>query len=53
MGVENFGDILHIIILALIIAWLFYHQWLITKLMDRFSSKEAEKPCNRKDIDFQ
>lgn len=66
MNVQNFGDILHIIILTLILVWLFYHQWLLTKVMDllrqmadklpgtgKTCTKEEDMNNNRKDSDFQ
>ncbi len=62
MGVQNVGDILHVIILALILVWLFYHQWVITNILDLMrkivekmpdNSKESDKYGNRKDSDFK
>lgn len=62
MGVENFGDILHIIILTLILVWLFYNHRRISLLEDQMrriadshpgSQKTADKQNNRQDRDFQ
>lgn len=66
MDAQNIGDILHLIIIALILIWLFYHQWLFTKMwemmrqiMERMpankknDTKDADKSNNRQDSDFQ
>lgn len=66
MDVQNIGDILHVIILTLILVWLFYHQWLFTKMwemmrqmMERMpankknDTKDADRNNNRQDSDFQ
>lgn len=62
MGAQNIGDILHVIILTLILVWLFYHQWLLTKLWDLLrqiaermpdNKKEGDKYSNRQDSDFK
>lgn len=66
MDAHNIGDILHVIILTLILVWLFYHQWLFTKMWEMLrqimehmpankknNTKDADKNNNRQDSDFQ
>lgn len=58
MDAQNIGDMLHIIILSLILVWLLYHQWLLTKVLDLMrqmteklaeNCKEATKESGKND----